>query len=621
MLLPIVAPNRRLRRCLGVLLTGLVLGAGAAPAATIVELATGLAAGTGIDLDETNNHLYFLEWTAGTLKRMTLTPGCEATIPPSCAIATVATGFSHPQDVAVLPDLGIGYVTTRDDPGTTGALWRVDLATGAKALVTFNLGAPHQIALGPTPTTAYVVGFDIGRLWRIDLTTGVKLTVTSGLDHPIGLVINADGSRAFVTEQGAARSLAEISLTTGARIRDVATGLTAPFHLEWTDPAEVALYLVERDPSNRILRVDLVTGISAEAVGGLPFRPSACVTSFLFGVLYVTTNTKLASVALVELPLSEPVFLGVGHVPATSIEDGYATTDPGYFYRVTHSPFGGTLNIFGNLNNFRALGATHYRVLVSDNGGAFVPLALSWNAYWWNPANGEYELVPVAPVPGDDRYEIPPEYPSAPQRWKPPFLMMRWPSSNNGLFEFQVELWELVGSTWNDLTHLLPGTIPGPPPRPANSLILRIDNTPPTVDLQDILQHGTTTVIAPCDIVSPPIPNLYDFRITAYDANHHLLSYHLWAEWGKNESVTILHENYSSHIDAEGPYWWSGAPAGSIETHPNTGWPACCNCAHTFHLRAWKRTINGYDYILRRDSHQSVTLNNTGISCPNPVCP
>ena len=607
--------------CLGALLAGLVLCGGAAQAATIVELATGLSGGTGIALDEIQNHLYYTEWYAGTLKRMTLTPGCEATSPPSCAISTVASGFSHPQDVAIIPDLGIGYVTTRDDPGTSGALWRVDLGSGAKSLVTFNLGIPYQIALGPTSTTAYVVGSDVGRLWRIDLTTGVKLTAASGLDHPIGLVINADGSRAFVTERGAAQSLAEISLTTGARIRDVATGLTAPSYLEWTNPAQVAVYLVEGNPAERILQVDLITGISAEVVGGLPGGASECVTSFLNGTLYAITKNKLVSVALVELPLSEPVFLGVGHVPATSIVDGYATTDPGYFYQVTHSPFGGTVNIFGNLNNFRALGATHYRVMMSDNGAPFVPLALSWNAYWWNPASGEYELVPVAPVPGDDRYEIPPEYPSAPQRWKPPFLMMRWPTTTNGLFEFKVELWALSGSSWTDLTPLLPGTIPGPPPRPANSLILRVDNTPQTVDLEEILQHGTTTVIAPCDIVTAPIPNAYDFRITAYDANHHLLSYELWADWGKNESMTILHEIYSSHVDAEGPYWWSGAPAHSIETSPATGWAACCNCAHTFYLRVWKRTIDGYNYILRRDSHQSVTLNNTGFSCPKPGCP
>ena len=97
--------------------------------------------------------------------------------------------------------------------------------------------------------------------------------------------------------------------------------------------------------------------------------------------------------------------LGVGHVPSTSIVDGYATTDPGYFYQVKDSPFGGTLNILGNLSNFKSMCikgvcATHYRVRVA-HGGASKVLGLKWNAYRWNPVTSRYELTPVSP-------EIPP---------------------------------------------------------------------------------------------------------------------------------------------------------------------------------------------------------------------
>jgi len=589
---------------LGLFVAALLVSGGALLGQPSVELATGLSAATGVDLDETNNHLYFVEWSAGTLKRMVLTPGCEAAVPPTCATTTVATGFSHPQDVAVDAGLGVGYVTTRDDTGTTGALWRVDLGTGTKSLVTFNLEAPHQIALDPGSNTAYVVGFDGGRLWSIDLTTGVKLTVASGLDHPIGLVVDAGANSAYVTEQGAANRLVEFDLTTGAFVREVVAGLTAPFYLEWTDPAETALYLVERDPANQVQRVDLVNSTASPAATGLPFRPSGAVTSFLRGALYVTTNTKLVRVDLAQLPMGEPVFLGVGHVPSTEIDaNGYATTASGYFFRVTHAPFGGTLNILGNLNNFKALGATHYRVLVSD-GGPFTALDRTWNAYRWNPGTSKYELTAVAPLPGDTRYEIPPEYPSAPQRWYPSFLMMRWPSSTNGLYTFQVELWQQSGSDWNDLTHLLPT---------GNTMTLRIDNTPPTVDIRDVLRAGTNTVIAPCEIVSTGA-NLFDFRITAFDTEHHLLSYTLSALWGKNRSAVITSDSYTAgHVDAEGPYQWSGLPNDRV---PPGGWSATCNCAHTFRLRAWKRTINGYNHILHRDSHQSITINNTGAVCP-----
>lgn len=595
------AASRRLRV---LLLAVLVLAAGAAHAVTVSELASGLSAAVGVDYDGDNNHLYFVEWAAGTLKRMALDPTCEPAGPPACPITTVATGFSHPQDVAVNAAGGVAYVTTRDDPGTTGALWRVDLGTGTKTLITFNLGAPHQIALDPATDSAYAVGFDNGRLWRIELTTGVKVTLASGLDHPIGLAVTADRTRAYVTESGAANQLVEIDLATGATLRQVVTGLTSPFYLRWSDAAEVALFLVERDPANRLLRVDVLTGISAEVAAGLPFRPSGAAVNAFAGAVYVTTDSSLMRVTVSDLP-TEPGFLGVGHVPVSNIDDGYADTsvDPGYFYQVKHSPFGGTLNIFGNLNNFKALGATHYRVLVS-NGGPATPVTVSWNAYRWNPATFKYQLTPVAPVPGQDRYEIPVEYPSAPQRWYPSFLMLRWPSSANGLHTFTLELEDNAGNP----VPLVAG----------NSLTLRIDNTPPTVDLKEIRQlTSPVNVVEPCEIVSAGV-NSYNFKVTAYDPNQHLLSYELWAEWGKNCSQrNVISDSYASHVDPTPPDRWWGGVSNAIE--PAGGWAAKCNCAHTFHLRAWKRTINGYNYILRRDSHQSVTLNNTGAVWP--ACP
>jgi hypothetical protein len=133
------------------------------------------------------------------------------------------------------------------------------------------------------------------------------------------------------------------------------------------------------------------------------------------------------------------------------------------------------------------------------------------------------------------------------------------------------------------------------------------------VDVRDVLRAETSTVIAPCDIVSTGA-NSFDFRVTASDSEHHLLSYTLWALWGRNRSAPIAADTYApGHVDAEGPYRWSGLSNARI---PTDGWSAECNCAHTFRLQAWKRTIDGYNHILRRDSHQSVTINNAGKVCP-----
>src|SRR4029079_888414 len=124
-------------------------------------------------------------------------------------------------------------------------LWRVDLATGTPSLVTFNLGAPHQIALDVPTNSAYVVGFSSGRLWKINLATGSKTTILSGLVNPVGVAFTADRTRAYVTEQSAPGRLTAGDINLRTRIGTVANGLVNPFYLNWTDPAQSALYIVE----------------------------------------------------------------------------------------------------------------------------------------------------------------------------------------------------------------------------------------------------------------------------------------------------------------------------------------------------------------------------------------
>ena len=343
--------------------------------ASCPQIAGGLTAAVGLAVDESTNRAYFVEFNGGTLKRIDLPPRCGIPGAPVCSatIATVAAGFSHPEDVRIDPDHGIAYVTTRDDPGTTGALWKVALATGAKSLVTFNLGAPQQLFLDVPHNLAYTAGYDDGRLRSIDLTTGAKTPIITGLGHPVGLVVTNDGKSAYVTEQNAPARITKLDLVLKSKASTVATGLTAPFFLAWADPTENALYVVERDPANKVSRVEITPSGKYDAITGLPFRPSGIAVRGAGSPAYVTTDSTIVKVDLITL--SGPVFMGVGNVPADRIVDGYATTDPGYFYKVRHSPFGGTLNLFGNLVNFRAIGATHYEVLVAKDGGPAHPSA------------------------------------------------------------------------------------------------------------------------------------------------------------------------------------------------------------------------------------------------------
>lgn len=598
------------------------------------ETASGISAGAGVAIDESKNKLYFVEYNGGKLKSISLPPQCgPGTAVPSCSttIVSIATGFTHPEDVQLDLPHGFAYVTTRDDAGTTGVLWKVNIATGAKTKVTFNLGAPQQLVLDIPNNLAYTVGYDDGKLRKINLSTGAKSPLVAGLDHPIGLVVTKDGKFAYVTEQNT-NQISKIDLVLGVKIpTPVVTGLVSPFFLAWTDTSQNSLYVVERDPANKFVRVELSTSTKNDAVTNLPWRPSGIATSGNGSQVYAATDGKIEMIGLMSLDLTQPVFLSVGRVPASKIANGYATTDPGFSYQVKDSPFGGTLDLFGNLNNFKTQGATHYEVLVSKDGGAYTSVNLSWNMYKWDPAQMVSVLTPVAPTPvvilgaTHNLYAIPAEYPLNAAWWQPPFQVMRWPSGENGNYTFKIAIYDGSGT---DISWKLPAA--------QNSLMVKIDNTPPDVAMSNICQKGVAGTVGDpcypdkevmcCDIVSSG-PNTYYFKMTAHDANAHLLSYGLTALWGDNRSESIFSDSYANHVAS--PPLWTGVINFNAPQYTQARcasdvhvWCATCNCAHTFYLGAWKRTIDGYNYLLYRDYHKSITINNTKKSCyPKLILP
>ena len=108
--------------------------------------------------------------------------------------------------------------------------------------------------------------------------------------------------------------------------------------------------------------------------------------------------------------------------------------------------------------------------------------------------------------------------------WYPPFFGLRWPSGENGEYAFEVALYQKSGTTFSSIT------IPGDPNDPnsiagLNKITLRIDNTPPTVNIHNIYQNRPPiTDIKPCEIVDTG-QNQFTFKITAYDAEGHLYNY------------------------------------------------------------------------------------------------
>jgi hypothetical protein len=160
-------------------------------------------------------------------------------------------------------------------------------------------------------------------------------------------------------------------------------------------------------------------------------------------------------------------------------------------------------------------------------------------------------------------------------------------------------------------------------PAALNDLKLVVDNTPPDVSIGDIL-HGASTVQA-CEIVKTP-PNSFQFKINASDPSGHLYSVGLSAMYGDNKTCSIYTDSYETHdptpevpLPAPGKHAgagpaWTGL---SNQTEPVTAWSPLCNCAYTFYLGVWKRTIDGWNWIMYRDYHKSITIE---MPAPAGVC-
>jgi len=71
----------------------------------------------------------------------------------------------------------------------------------------------------------------------------------------------------------------------------IASGLVAPFFLTFEEAGETSLLVAERDPANRVTRVDLITNLTSLVAGGFSSRPGAVALM----------SAKLTSQDVVEL--------------------------------------------------------------------------------------------------------------------------------------------------------------------------------------------------------------------------------------------------------------------------------------------------------------------------------
>jgi hypothetical protein len=360
------------------------------------------------------------------------------------AYVVLGTGYTNPEDVKVSVDGAHAYVTER-----SGDLVKVALASANRAsatVVATGMTAPQQMVLDEAHNVAYIADYAAsGTLWSVNLTTGTKTAVVSNLNFAVGVALSLDLQYAYVSEQTTGPDMGRVSryrLSDGTR-QAVATGLTAPFFLTWADPAYTSLFVAERDPANRITRVDVSTGMTS-VVSNVGFRPSS---TSLAGTsrLLVCCDQVIDSLDLVPFVPTGPLFIGIGFIPFTDITGaGLAdtTADPGAHYPVQNVPFGGTLPIMVNHQRAANDGAAFYRIKIDGN----VRMD-TWTDDKWNGVTFATETMMAAIVGGQPGY-----YPVRPVTdlllWLHPALGTLTDSTNltDGLHTIEIEFVNAVGA-------------------------------------------------------------------------------------------------------------------------------------------------------------------------------
>ncbi|MGD0001506.1 MAG: hypothetical protein ABSE21_15520 [Bryobacteraceae bacterium] len=312
------------------------------------------------------------------------------------AYAVLGTGYTNPEDVKVSVDDVHAYVTER-----SGDLVRVALTSAnrsAATVVATGLVAPQQLFLDEAHNAAYVVEYAAtGHLWHINLTSGLKTAVVSNLNFAVGLVLSSDLQFAYVSEQTTGPDkgrVSRIQISSSARTT-LATGLTAPFFLTWSDDTETTLLVPERDPANLITGLSVTGGGTNVVASGVPNRPSS-VTVPAPGEMLVCCDQVLEEIDFASgiFQPNGPLLMGIGFIPfdkVTAAGLGDTTVDPTYFYQVKNVPFGGTLPLMVNHERADLDGTSWYRVLVDG-----VVRSDSWADEKWNGT--QYVAVTTAPT-------------------------------------------------------------------------------------------------------------------------------------------------------------------------------------------------------------------------------
>jgi hypothetical protein len=365
---------------------------------TPVTVLPGMDGVVGGAYQRATNQLFFVEFD-GEIHRLTLATHADATI---------GTGYSLLEHIALSRDGRHAYVTERGNTPGAGRLLKIDLLNAnhmPRNVVATGMTAPHQIALDEDRSQAYVVEFaSAGRLLRVNLLTGAITTLAGNLANAVGLVVTSDRNFAYVTEQVGGR-ITCIRLADGHR-ETVTHGLNQPFFLNFLDEGESLLITTERDPANHVKVINLATSpATVTTIANVPNRPSQAVPSTP-GEVLVCSDSVISKLELQPYTSAGPILMGFGHVPVSRISqaplppgvpEGFAdtTVDPTYFFQVKDAPFGGSLATMINHKGAANAGAHFYTIEVDG-----VPQTAPFTDYRLNPVTQNFDAVTTSPTNG-----------------------------------------------------------------------------------------------------------------------------------------------------------------------------------------------------------------------------
>ncbi len=314
----------------------------------------------------------------------------------------------------------------------------------------------------------------------------------------------------------------------------------------------------------------------------------------------------------------------LGNVAAST---GYARAQSlGFSGADSQLPFGATLDLIGWFGKDVAVDRykLRYKCDVKPNAWTDVrtPLPNRWydtsnsdqlKWRWVRESMGPYEELDTAGKPVENLYKLPyVERPNNAWSWLDRLGRFNTRLAADGTCRVQLLGYKMTGGR----VEASPSIYPESYAKPAKvadlnygEIVLRIDNTPPTVKILDVKVKGVSQPACGILKLTSTTDLRVDFRVR--DPHGHLRDYALDALYGhscrvdpKPAGAAQLFANPSSGNDYSVTYAKGGAsypkcPAGASSCTAACAKDVMPTCAYQFRLSAGKRTTNGYGRIYK----------------------